>query len=191
MLTALLLAAAMAAPVAMAQDTNFKVFGAAAYVAPLSDTSISGVGDAIEASSELGWSAGFEWRINELFGLQLDATWADHDVEASTGTLGSVTLQPLAATVNFHLINTKVVDFYVGGGFAYVNFGDLETASGDLNTDAESTWQIQAGLDIGLSEWFFITAGLRYYDLSVQVDGVPDEVAIDPLVTTVGVGFRW
>lgn len=167
----------------------FKVFGAAAYIAPLSDTDIQSIGNAIEASDELGWNAGFEFRGGR-FGLEIDAAWADSDIESSAGTFGSVTFQPIAANLNFHIFSNMVFDLYLGAGFAYTNFDDIDLSTGgSATTEADSSWDVQVGLDINIGDHFAVILGVRYYDLTLESSGT--EFAVDPLVTRVGLAFRF
>ena len=84
-----MIALASAAP-AQAQDIKFKIFGAAAFVSPLSDddVTIGSVTDSIEASSQTGYNFGFEWRMSQLFGLELDYVNATQDIEFGGTTIG-------------------------------------------------------------------------------------------------------
>jgi len=117
------------APTAFA--SSFKLFGAAAYIAPLSDTDVQSIGNAIEASDELGWNAGFEWRFVEHLGLEVDVAWADSDIESSAGTFGSIKFQPAAANLNFHFFPDRFFDLYVGGGYAYTVARAAPVLAGD------------------------------------------------------------
>jgi outer membrane protein len=185
---AVLGAAVLAAPQASA--SRFKVFGAAAYVSPLGDSDISGVPDAVEASDELGWSAGFEWRFADRLGLEGDVTWSDADLESGGSVLGSAEFQPIAVNLNFHFFPDKIFDLYVGGGFAYVNVGDVDFQGTDVDVDSESTFDVQVGFDINLGDHFAIVLGVRYYDLTVDGSG-GEELEVNPLVSRVGAGWRW
>ena len=193
-----LVAVAWALP-AQAQDVKFKVFGAAAYVSPLSseDVTLGSVTDSIEAASQTGWDLGFEWRISKLLGLEFDYVNATQDVEFGGTTIGETDLQPLSATLNFHLIHTEVIDFYVGPTFSYVNWGNIDLnqagqdATGALGvpTDSETAYGASVGLDIGLGKNFAIVGGVRFLKLDLATD--ENSVAVDPLISRVGVAFRF
>jgi outer membrane protein W len=196
---AVLACLAAAAP-AQAQDSGFKVFAAVAYVSPLSDDNVTfgSVTDSIEASAQAGYDFGFEWRMSPMFGLEIDYVDVDQDVELGGHKIGDTKLQPLSATLNFHLIHGKAVDFYLGPTFSYVNWGDIDLneegqdLSGELGvpTDKESAWGASVGLDFGIGEHFVIIAGVRYLQLDLTPkDG--DGIAIDPLISRLGVGFRF
>lgn len=185
-----LVALALMAPAASA--SSFKVFGAAAYIAPLSDTDISSIGNAVEASTALGWNAGLEWRFVNRIGLEFDATWADTDIDSSNGTFGSVTMQPIALNLNFHFFPDKFFDLYAGAGFAYTNFDDIElTGGGTAAVDSQSSWDLQVGADFNLGDHFAIVLGVRYYDLAIQGSGGGEELPVDPLISRIGAAWRW
>lgn len=195
MMIAIAAAVVLAAP-AQAQDVNFKVFGAAGYVSPLSDenVTIGSVTDSIQAASQAGWNVGFEWRMTKLLGLEFDYLNATHDIEFGDATIGETTFQPISATLNFHLVHTKVVDFYLGPTASYVDWGNIDrNDGGSIPIDGEFAYGGSIGLDIGLGKSFAIIGGVRYLvvDLTATDAGTVDSVAVNPLVSRLGVAFRW
>lgn len=194
------LAALASASPAQAQDSKFKIFGAAAYVSPLSsdDVTFGSVTDSLEASNQTGYDFGFEWRMSPLFGLEVDYVDAKQDVDFGGTTIGEANLQPLSATLNFHLIHGKVVDFYLGPTFSYVNWGDIdfnadgETLTGDsgVPTDKESAYGASVGIDIGIGTHFAIIGGVRYLKLDLTPEN-GEGLAVDPLISRVGVAIRF
>src|SRR5262245_16756564 len=116
----------------LAADTpKFKVFGAAAYVSPLreEDVTIDAVEDSIKASDELGWNVGLEFRFNKVIGLEFDYINATNDIEFGGDVVGDVHMQPLSATLNFHLIPTSIVDLYLGPTASYFIWDDVDLGS--------------------------------------------------------------
>jgi opacity protein-like surface antigen len=181
---------------AAAQDNKFKIFAAASYVSPLSDddVTVDDVTEAVEASSEIGWNIGFEWRWSELLGLEIDYLDAQHDVEVGGVVVGEVGMSPLSASLNIHLIQTKLIDFYVAPTISYVNWGDVELNElGDnetVSTDTETAYGVSLGLDIGLGENLAIVTGLRYLRLDVTPED-SDGISVDPLFARVGLAWRF
>lgn len=198
-IASLALAAAAFQPV-LAQDNHVKLFGAAAYVSPLSDDDVtfSSVKHSVQESDELGWDVGIEGRFTKWVGLELDYVNATHDVEIDGVTIGRTTMAPLSATFNVHVVHTKIVDLYLGPTFSYVNWGDIElnTAGGALfttngqGTDSETAWGASLGLDIGLGKTFAFVGGVRYLDLDLTLDGTQN-TKVDPLISRLGVAFRF
>jgi outer membrane protein W len=194
------LAVAVSGSPAQAQDSKFKIFGAFAYVSPLSDDNITfgSVQDSIEASNEAGADFGFEWRMTPLFGLEVDYVDVDQKVKFGGHEIGDTKLQPLSATLNFHLIHSKVVDFYLGPTFSYVNWGDIDLnqegqdLSGELGVpvDKESAWGASVGIDLNIGEHFAVIGGVRYLQLDLTPEN-GDGIAIDPLISRLGVAFRF
>ena len=194
-LLAALALAVLASPAALAQESNFKIFAAVAYVSPLdsSDVSFEDVEQSVEASNEMGWMVGAEWRMTKLLGLQADYLMSTHDVEAEGDAVAEVDMSPLSAALNFHLIPGETIDVYVGAVASYVMWGDVEFDDAtEIPTDDEIAYGVQVGLDFNLGERFAIVGGLRYLMLDVTEDTSDgEEVGVDPLFATVGVAFRF
>ena len=189
-----------AASPAFAQDTHFKLYGGAAYVAPMSDSSVSvgAISEAVEAEQHVGWNFGVEGRLGKLIGIEIDYVDATQDVNFAGQTIGATEFSPLTATLNFHIVHTTVVDLYIGPSYSYVNWGDIELnqageglfSTTGLETDSADAWGAALGLDIGLGKHFAFTAGLRYLDTDLDL-AVGPSVAVDPLVARLGVALRF
>jgi len=184
----------LAAPPARAQDDGFKIFGAAAYVAPTSQdhVTISSVKESVKTSKELGWNVGFELRLSKRTGVEVDYLNATEDVDVNGAKLGQVDFSPLSATLDFHLIHTKIVDFYVGPTYSYVNWGKLHLDNGTTaTTEKEQAWGASVGLDIGLGKTVALVGGLRYLDLDLNSQGSGGNFKVNPLLTRIGVALRF
>jgi outer membrane protein W len=182
----------LAAAPARAQDDKFKIFGAVSYVAPTSEStiSVSSVSESVKASKEAGYDVGFEWRWGKLFGLEVDYVNVTQNVEVDGVKFADVDFSPLSGTLNFHLIHTKVVDFYFGPTYSYVNWGALHLDNGTTtSTENENAWGASVGLDIGLGKTFAIIGGVRYLDLDLRSNG--ETVNINPLLSRLGVALRF
>jgi outer membrane protein W len=191
---ALAVAAALSTMPAGAQEGSydFKLFGGAAYVAPLSDSSLAGLADTVEASTEYGWEIGGEWKPSDRFGLEVAYFDAEHDVEADGAVIGDIDLRPLTFTANFHLVNRNAFNWYVGPTIAYIDWSDVRIGGGaSLPVDSETTYGVSTGVDIGIGETFAIQLGLRWLDASVESPVLPNDVGVDPLFTRIGVAFRF
>jgi outer membrane protein W len=186
-------AALLAAPSSAQEDGyDFKLFGGAAYVAPLSDSSLAGVADTVEASTEYGWEIGGEWKPSDRFGLELAYLDAQHDVEADGTVIGDIDLRPLTFTANFHLVNRDAINWYVGPTLAYIDWSEIRLGGGgSLDVESETTYGISTGVDIGFGDTFALQLGLRWLDASVESPVLPNDVSVDPLFTRIGVAFRF
>jgi hypothetical protein len=205
MLPAALAIAAFAGSSALADDsdtqqTHVKLYGGAAYVAPMSDSDVTfgTVTDAVQAEDQIGWNFGIEGRFTKWFGLELDYVNATQDIEFGGSVIGSTTFAPLTATFNIHVVHSTIVDFYVGPSYSYVNWGDIELnqegqtffSTDGLGTDSENGWGVSLGLDIGLGKHFAFTGGLRYIDVPIVVQG-GGSANVNPLVGRLGVAVRF
>ena len=182
-------------PFVFAQETHFKVYGGPAYVAPMSssDVTFGSFTDTVEAEKQVGWNLGFEARFGRLMGIEVDYVNATQDVTFGSTTIGETEFSPLTVTLNFHLIHTEVVDFYVWPSYSYVNWGNIHLnteggtifESNDLGTDSANGWGVSAGLDVGLGKHFAITGGLKYLNVDLELQNGPS-VAMNPLVARLG-----
>lgn len=187
-------AAALATTPSSAQEDSydFKLFGGAAYVAPLGDSSLAGVADAVEASTEYGWEIGGEWKPSSRIGLELAYFDAEHDVEADGTVIGDIDLRPWTFTANFHLVSRDAFNWYVGPTLAYVDWSDVRLdGGGSLDVDSETTYGVSTGVDIGIGDTVALQLGLRWLDASVDSPVLPNDVSVDPLFTRIGVAFRF
>lgn len=189
------------APAAVAQqDTHFKIYAGPAYVAPMGDSSVTfgTVTDAVEAQKKVGWNLGVELRWSEMMGLELDYVNATQDVDFGGTTIGEADFSPMTVTLNFHLVHTEVIDFYVGPSYSFINWGEIHlnanggsiTGSSDIGTDSTRGWGASLGLDVGLGQHFALTGGLRYLNADLELENGPS-VKVNPLVARLGVALRF
>ena len=187
-----------AAPV-MAQDNGFKVFATANWIAPLSESDVTfgSVKDSVSAANALGYEAGFEWRLHKIVGLEGSYLVGSNDVDFGSTNIGSLDSNAITAALNFHIVPTKHFDLWVAPVASWYHFKDFELDSslGGGSTSINDEWGYGAavGLDIGFNKTFAITAGVRYVKLNVSSDssGGVDNVDINPLISRVGVAFRF
>jgi hypothetical protein len=184
---------------ATAQDNSFKIFAAASYVSPLGseeEVTISSVTDSVQASNEVGWEAGVEFRFGKWMGLEVSYLNATQDVEFGDTTIAKVDFTPYNLALNFHLIHSKYFDFYIAPVAAFVDWGDIDFTDGTSEAaDSEIAYGAAIGLDIGLGKTFAIIGGVRWLSLDITPDDpmVPDDesLAVDPLFARVGVALRF
>jgi outer membrane protein W len=185
---------ALAALPALAQENahRFKVFGAASYVTPLSDSAVTGVARSVEASDELGWELGAEWKPTDRIGIEASYLDATHDVEADGARIGEIELRPWNFALNFHVVAGDTFSWYVGPTVAYVDWSELELANGaTLDVDSETTYGVTTGVDFGFGDRLALQLGLRWLDSSVESPSLPSAVSVDPLFMRVGVALRF
>jgi outer membrane protein W len=190
-----LAALALATP-AMAQDSRFKVFGGVSYISPLAqdDVTIGSITDSVQGSNETGYEFGFEFRFGKWFGVEASYIDATQEFEFN-GTTIKADMTPINLALNFHIIHSKFIDFYLAPVASYVDWGDLEApGGGSTAVDSETAYGAQVGLDISLGKHFAVMGGVRWLSLDISPDDPAaggESVAVDPLFTRLGLGIRF
>ncbi|MFV9474195.1 OmpW/AlkL family protein [Advenella sp. RU8] len=123
------------------------------------------------------------------------------DLGGDLGKIGKTKHLPPTLSVQWHFLPDSDVQPYVGVGLNYTKFFDTKPQGalkdlGFKKLKLEDSWGLaaQVGVDIRLSERWFMNADLRYIDIDskVKLDGQRIGTAkIDPWVATVGVGYRF
>lgn len=189
-LVIVVVAAAVLAVPAQALEYKFRVYGAAAYVVPISDGQVDGT--TVEAADVVGWELGAEWKPTNLLGIELAYLYANPDIEALGTTVGDVTLQPIFLSANFHLVRTKLLTFWVGPTASYANWGNLELSDGSsVQTDSEFAYGASTGVNISLFKLMALQVGARWQKLQVADSATGESVDVDPFFVNLGLAFRF
>ena len=175
-----------------------------------------GFGVDVEDDTQLGLNLAYfitdKWNV-EL----LASTPFDHDIVVNDNPLGlselsTATQLPPTVTFNYFLASaSSSFQPYIGVGvnltvFFDEEFTDANEALGfsDLDLDESFGVAAQIGFDYFLSDKWLLNVSVRYIDISTDatftlnnaalgVDNAPGEVSvdIDPIVTTLSVGYRF
>jgi len=118
-----------------------------------------------------------------------------HDIDAAgLGNIGSTKHLPPTLSLQWHFLPESRVQPYVGVGLNYTTFFSTKSSLGDLDLDDSWGLAAQVGVDIELNKNWFLNADVRYIDIDskVKLNGQRiGTVRIDPVVATVGVGYRF
>jgi outer membrane protein W len=191
------LAGLTAAPPAYAQQNSFKFFVTYDWISPLGDDNVTvgSVTDAVKGSDGFGYEGGFEWRLHKVVGLEASYLQGSNDFKFGSSSIGSLDQKALTAALNFHIIPTKHFDLWIAPVFSWYRFDNFEIAPGQsISLDDRWGYGGAVGLDIGITEGFAITAGVRYTKVSLtSSDSVVtfQDVAFDPVIARAGVAFRF
>jgi opacity protein-like surface antigen len=179
---------------ANAQGNKYKVYAAANYLYPTSDlkTRFDDEVDTVEASDSVGWSLGFEWRLGKWGGLEFDYLRAESDIEFAGETIAETTMSPLTASFNFHIIHTKIIDFYVGPSIAYVTWDDITDIDGE-SSGVDSGWAYgaQIGTDFSLVKAVALVTAIRWQQMDLSPSDGDESIGVNPLYAKVGIAVRW
>ncbi|EJM74658.1 MAG: OmpW/AlkL family protein [Pseudomonas sp.] len=195
MLSASLLALALAAPLAHAHEAGDILIRAGAItVNPEADSSSVKVDQGPLAGADLGGKAtmssdtqlglNFAYMLTNHLGIELlAATPFEHDVKlkgtalsAANGKLGTLKhLPPTLSLVYYPLDPKSAFQPYVGGGINYTyiydeHVGSQAQSAGFSNFKAENSWGLawQVGADYMLTDNIMINAQVRYIDIDTR-----------------------
>jgi outer membrane protein W len=187
------LSSVVAAPLAAESDSHFKLFGGAVWVSPLDDSRarLAGETRVVELGDDIGWEAGFEWRITRLLGLEASLARTTHDVDFGGTRLGQVDLEPIYVSLNFHLAGSERWQWWAAPTLALFEWKNAGFSRGvQIDEDRDEAFGATFGFDYELAENWSLTAAVRYVDIQLRFGG-GGEVAVDPLSVRGGVGFRF
>ena len=220
LLTASLLAGAIAAPAAQAfQAGDIIVRAGAITVDPHESSSniftpatntLPGTSATLNSDTQLGLN--FAYMITDKVGIELlAATPFSHEVGIKgmplnlDGKLGDIKhLPPTVSAVYYPLDSQSAFQPYVGLGINYTTFfneklTDQRQGQGFSNLNLDDSWGLaaQVGMDYMLTENLMLNAQLRYIDIDTEatVDSafgkVKVDVDVDPMVYMVGLGYKF
>lgn len=211
--TALATAAGAAMPaVAEAGDVLLRVRGI--YVTPTEESGDilpAFPGEGVELTDAVAPEIDITYMATDHVGLELIAATTKHEARGVTGTTGSLGdlvetwVLPPTVTLQYHFLPEGNVRPYVGAGLNYTIFWDEEAqdpltdAVGptDVSLSDSFGWALQAGVDIDITERFFLNLDAKYIDMDTDVrldttaagrQGV--DVDVNPFVFGVGFGMK-
>ena len=197
----LMIAAALASPVAMAhQAGDILVRGGLAFVSPqTSSDNVLGTGE-LEIDSNMQLGLTLSYLITDNWGVELlAATPFSHSVSpAGLGEVAKVKHLPptLMAQYYFGDANSKVRP-YIGAGINYTTFFDEQGRGALDGTDVsvDSSWGMagQVGLDMAINDRWFVNASAWIIDIDTDVHTAVGTIntSIDPMAFMFGVGYRF
>ena len=153
-----------------------------------------------------GIGAGLLWQPSSQWAVELKASFARMDVQVRTRTsdaifildLGSVDVLPLTAIVQYRPDLAGDWDPYIGAGVAHVILDDLSIEGSDerVRFDSDTGLALAAGLDVALSERWFLNFDLKYVPFetgsaSESAFGTTGDVRLEPMLASAGVRYRF
>lgn len=157
-------------------------------------------------NAELGFTLAAEYRWTDLLGFEVGAVFAkspdvNDKTDADNNEIGEGPgFFPMLAGVNFHLVDSKQLDLYVGPRAAFVNFGnfdlEIDGVRTDFEVDDEFAWGATIGLNyrVGDGRWAFM-AEATYLDVEMKVTERGTDIAtvsdFDPLMVNIGASYSF
>ncbi|MDH4581309.1 outer membrane protein OmpW [Pseudomonas sp. BN415] len=219
LLTASLLALAIASPLAQAHKAGDVIIRAgAATVDPNEDSSalsiaggkVGGTKATLDSDTQLGLTG--TYMLTDHVGLELlAATPFQHEVGvkglgALDGKLADIKQLPPTLSLQYYPMDpNSAFQPYVGAGLNYTLFFDesltgQRKSQGFSNLDLDDSWGLaaQVGMDYMLTDNILLNAAVWYIDIDTQattdlagVGKVKVDVDVDPWVYMVGVGYKF
>ena len=171
-------------------------------VQPKSD---NGTVDALPAKVEVDDAISVTFNVTYMvtsnLGLELLAALPfEHDIDIGGATAASTKHLPPTLSLVYTFNPGSKVEIYAGLGLNYTLFFDEDT-KGALNgakLRLNPSWgpAVVAGVDINLTEKWFLNADVRWFDIDtdakVTAPGltIKDKVSIDPWAVGVNIGYR-
>lgn len=163
---------------------------------------IGGARSRVEIDNDTGYYLDYEIKFTDVIGLEFGAAWIEYDVDLSSGpfqgALGKLKVKPFTANLLFHPNAKAPVDFYIGGGFAYVAFSDLRVkpplrgvlGEDQIGLDKDKTFNVQTGVNIKFGDSH---AGLNFDAKYIKATADADvgEFKVDPIHLGAALLIRW
>lgn len=178
-------------------------------VLAINGAKVPGTGAGVDGDEQLGLTFTYMLRPNLGIGV-LASTPFRHDVTAKGLGVKAGSLKHLPPTVTlqyFPMDSTSAIQPYIGAGVNYTLFfresvnSELETAvgsSGHLDLDNSWGWAGELGVDLAIDEHWMLNAAVWYVDIDTDASfkfkngtRVATDIAIDPWVYMLGVGYRF
>ena len=151
--------------------------------------------------SALGFGGDVEYKFRRWLGLDAALAYTSLPVSFRSSADPGVTQDadftviPLFVALNFHVVNTEKVDFWLGPQIAYLYYPDELSydVPGVGTFDYESSNLFSPfGFDLGLDVFFNATWGLNFAIRFQNADGDPNgHMTIDPTFVTVGMTAKF
>ncbi len=156
-----------------------------------------------EFDSALGVALGYEYRFNDLIGLDVGLQYYKPKVKFE-GRGGSVEVRdddsgkfmPLTVGPMFHVVRTDKIDFFLGPVLAYIMYGgvDLQRA-GKIDFKNDVVVGAKLGANVLVSGDWALNLNLEYLAAKAKTDqpNVSDNVKLNakPFILTVGAAYRF
>jgi outer membrane protein len=198
---------------------RIELIGRIAWISTTAEDLLEGRTDTnpvrVEIDDKSGWGGAVNFFLTNRFSLEVGASWVEPDVLVSVSddivaTLrgAKITMIPVTTVLQYHTGGRdRPWDLYFGAGVAYVFFDDVEgrvdeVSSDDLRRiDFENDYGIvgNIGLNLLLADHITANIDVKYVPVKSSANAVfatgpersPTEISVNPLIISVGVGWRF
>ncbi len=157
--------------------------------------------DAIHVKDKVFPEVDFSYFFTSNIAAELILTYPQkHDVTLSGTKIGSVKHLPPTLTLQYHFHPTSTVTPYIGAGFNYTRFSDVNLSAGAglaLDLEKSSTGgALQVGVDIEVAKNRYLNFDLKKVsiesDVILKSNGAKvSHINIDPTLFSIGYGWKF
>ncbi|HUH60190.1 MAG TPA: OmpW family outer membrane protein [Candidimonas sp.] len=189
--------AMLAAPASAYEGGDWLVKAGITHVAPKSNNGkVINNSVGIDVGSSTRPSVSLTYMATRNVGVELLGAFPfKHDIKAQgLGNIGSTKQLPPTLSLQWHFLPDAKIQPYVGVGVNYTTFFSTKSSLGNLKLQDSWGLAAQLGVDVQLTDRWFMNADIRYIDIQskVKLNGQNiGKVQIDPIVATVGIGYRF
>ena len=165
---------------------------------PTSKTVESGV--RFKADSSVGGQFNYEHRFAEHMGVFMSVERLAYDLKASVPgsskiKIGSFDVYPVSFGYLYHFILDKPLDFYAGGGAAWLPYSNLKVEPGfgeDLDINNGLAWVLDLGLEwkLGKPKRWGLGLDVRYVSIKPDVVRIT-EIGVKPVDAILGLSYHY
>jgi outer membrane protein len=194
--TTLIVAATMSGPAMAVEKGDWLIRAGWTMVDPKSNNS-----DLVRVEDASSLGLNFSYFMTDNLSVELLAAYPfTHDIRLKDGgdLVAKTDHLPPTLSLQWHFMPQSTFKPYVGLGINYTDFfntkttGPLEGTS--LSLGSSWGWEGEIGADVMLNENWLLNASVRYIDIDTKarLDGTSlGTVEIDPLVTTLAIGYKF
>lgn len=188
-------AAFCAAPAAQAADGPWMVRGRLLHMQVDNGNDPAVAGAKVELNDRTFPEVDISYFLGRSIALELILTYPQkHDVLLNGAKIGSLKHLPPTLTVQYHFMPEATFRPYVGAGLNYTRVSSVSLPAG-LDVGRSSTGlALQLGADWKVAQAWYLNFDVKkvYIDVDVKSGGAKlTTLAIDPLLASIGLGYRF
>jgi outer membrane protein len=171
-------------------------------------------GSGVGVDAQITLEVDMTWFLSPNWAVELILATAEHDIDgegtiSDLGKIADAGVLPPTLTLQYHWNTDGKVQPYVGVGLNYTLFYSEDTTTSlddalmvatDIDLDDSFGWAAQVGLDVQMSDRWYLNFDLKYIDIDTDAtiknrstgERLADvSVDVNPWVPGIGVGYRW
>jgi outer membrane protein len=198
-LAALVGAALGAAPSAQAADGPWMVRGRVLSLQADNTNDPENAGAKVEASNKVFPEVDISYFFTKNIAAELILTYPQkHDIKVGGAKVGSVKELPPTLTAQYHFMPDSAFRPYAGAGLNYTLFSSVDLSGLPAGFDVKRSSvgpAVQVGADYKIADQWFLNADIKKVyiktDVTTPTGAKFTTLKIDPLLLSVGVGYRF